>query len=70
MDNNLELELEQEGELELEHEAFIYYFLLQAKEASCCENEAALGSGTQQTRAMNKETTGKGPITVLWKEDG
>jgi hypothetical protein len=46
--DNLELELEQDGELELEHEAFIYYFLLQAKEASCCENEAALGSGTQQ----------------------
>jgi hypothetical protein len=44
--DNLELELEQEGELE--HEAFIYYFLLQAKEASCCENEAALGSGTRQ----------------------
>jgi len=42
--DNLELELEQERELELEHEAFIYYFLLQAKEASCCENEAALGS--------------------------
>jgi hypothetical protein len=46
--DNLELQFEQEGELELEHEAFIYYILLQAKEASCCENEAALGSGTQQ----------------------